>query len=375
MSEVSFGYKEENPNLRNLLIRLFVADYDHQLGGTLPLALQTLRLPRSGAANAVVCLAQWRDSASKGASYNRLSEDVEARIHLDTYLSGIEVDALIDVTTFFEVEKAIVRGLLERVTATASVIDSESIRNIASRRQAGHWVSSTSVLEVTRKARYAVYEALAVAAELFALRNQYASGFQFDSPEAMYGAYEGSLYRFDQLYRLFCENADLAESRGWDMLKDLRADIEATYSNWYLTQLGLGWGKHINDGLLENWRLGDVQNQYDFFARHVQPRLNEAEKRRVFVIISDAFRYEVAEELTRELNGKYRFEAELSSQLGVLPSYTALGMASLLPHRTLAYKPNGDVLADDKPTNSWSSGKTFFGLSTDWRSRLKSLRH
>ncbi len=58
-----------------------------------------------------------------------------------------------------------------------------------------------------------------------------------------------------------------------------------------------------------------------------------AENRRAFVIISDAFRYEAAQELTSELNGKYRFEAELRSQLGVLPSYTGLGMASLLPHK------------------------------------------
>ena len=54
----------------------------------------------------------------------------------------------------------------------------------------------------------------------------------------------------------------------------------------------------------------------------------------------------------QELNGKYRFEATLTSQLGVLPSYTALGMASLLPHKTLAYKANGDVLVDGKPTSS-----------------------
>ena len=46
-----------------------------------------------------------------------------------------------------------------------------------------------------------------------------------------------------------------------------------------------------------------------------------------------------------ELNGKYRFEATLSSQLGVLPSYTALGMASLLPHKTLGYRGT-DVLVD-----------------------------
>src|ERR1700720_2528088 len=69
--------------------------------------------------------------------------------------------------------------------------------------------------------------------------------------------------------------------------------------------------------------------------------------RRAFVIISDAFRYEAAQELTAELNGKYRFGAVLSSQLGVLPSYTALGMASLLPHKSLEYK-GADVLVDGR---------------------------
>ena len=48
----------------------------------------------------------------------------------------------------------------------------------------------------------------------------------------------------------------------------------------------------------------------------------------------------------------YRIEAKLSSQLGVLPSYTALGMASLLPHEKLEYTENGGVLADGKPTAS-----------------------
>jgi len=347
-----FGYAEDNPNLRNLLIRLFVADFAQHLGTDLPSGLQTLQLPGSGAANAVVCLAQWCDSASKGESYNRLADHVAARIHLDTYLPGIEIEDLLDVMTFFDAEKAIVRGLLKRVTATAEAIDSDSIRRIVTRRQSGHWVQSTSVPEEKRKARYAVYQALAVAAELFALRNEYAAGFEFESAEAMYRAYEKSLYRFDQLYRHFCENADLAEARSWNILKPLRDEIEALYGNWYLTQLGLAWGKCVDSGLLDDWRLASIDNQYQFFARQVQPRLDEADNRRVFVIISDAFRYEVAEELSRVLNGKYRFEAELQSQLGVLPSYTALGMASLLPQQALAYKPNCDVLADGKPTSS-----------------------
>ena len=146
-----------------------------------------------------------------------------------------------------------------------------------------------------------------------------------------------------------CESADSAEEQGWNIVKPLRLDIEAHYINWFLTNLALCWGKFIepSDGLLTSWQIDGVANQYGFYDRNVRPWLDENENRRAFVIISDAFRYEAAQELTAELNGKYRFEATLSSQLGVLPSYTSLGMAALLPHKTLAYKGT-DVLVDGK---------------------------
>ena len=148
------------------------------------------------------------------------------------------------------------------------------------------------------------------------------------------------------------ENADVAAGQGWDMLKPLREEIEACYCNGYLNPIALAWGKFVGEELPGRWAVDDVQNQYLFFDRHVGPWLNEADNRRAFVIISDAMRYEVAEELTGYLNGTYRVEAKLSSQLGVLPSYTALGMASLLPHSKLEYSEKGDVLADGKPTAS-----------------------
>ena len=151
----------------------------------------------------------------------------------------------------------------------------------------------------------------------------------------MYGAYERELFRFDQLYRHFCASADEAEAQNWDVLKGLREEIENCYVHWYLVQASLAWGRFIDPGMLAKWELESVPSQHGFFGKHIQRRLDEAENRKAFVIISDAFRYEAAEELVRELNGKYRFEAELTSQLGVLPSYTRLGMASLLPHKTL----------------------------------------
>ena len=352
MVKSAFGYGEDSPTLQNLLIRLLVSDYAHHLAKELPGALQHLQLPRSGTANAVVCLAQWRDSSSKSSSYNVLASEVGARLHMPDHLRGSEVEELLDVTTFLDVEKRIVQGLLDRVTSTTDAFDPKAVGSIVDRRQAGHWVSSGSVPEAQRNARRAVYKALAVAAQLLHLRNTHEAGFDSPDMTEMYKDYESRLFRFDQLYRHFCENADVAAGQGWDMLKPLREEIEACYCNGYLNPIALAWGKFVGEELPERWAVDGVQNQYHFFDRHVDPWLNEADNRRAFVIISDAMRYEVAEELTGYLNGTYRVEAKLSSQLGVLPSYTALGMASLLPHSKLEYSEKGDVLADGKPTAS-----------------------
>ena len=89
----------------------------------------------------------------------------------------------------------------------------------------------------------------------------------------MYRAYETELYRFDQLYRHFCEAADTAEDQGWNVVKPLRADIEARYVNWYLTNLALAWGKFIepHGGLLSKWQIEKVPNQHRFYERNVKP--------------------------------------------------------------------------------------------------------
>jgi len=347
----NLGYTEETPSLENLLLRLLVTDFAQHLHGQAP-SLAQLVLPQMGRANAVVCLAQWRDSASKGSSYDRLSEYVSRRINLGEQLHHFDIDHLIDVPTFVAVETEIARNLKDRVLATADAIKVEDIRLVVTKRQSGHWALPTVPGDpsIPRKELHAVYEALVTAAEFFNLRNIHRDGFDFDDATAMYRAYEEKLYQFDQFYRHFCEHADVCKN--WNMLKPLREQIEAAYSVWYINAIALAWGKFVDGGLLENWKLKQVSNEYEFYQKNVEPRLQEAENRRAYVIISDAFRYEAAHELTQELNGKYRFTATLSSQLSVLPSYTALGMASLLPHKKLEYDAKGNILVDGKPCAS-----------------------
>lgn len=351
-----FGYSEGNPSLKNLLIRLLVTDFANGLPTELPQSMRSLHLPQSGWSNTVVFLAQWRDSGSKQKSYERLSGLVAHLLKLDDHLASAELDALVGVQTFLSVEKRVASTLRDRVKNTAAAINAETIRAIVTRRQAGHWASSApSLAGVPRQELHAVYDALKAAADLFSFRNEHRDGFEFVDAADAYRTYETTLYRFDQLYRQFCEAADVTTELG--ILKSLRPDVEAVYVNWFIPALVLAWGKHMSppQGLLGTWRIPGVPNQQQFFERNVRPWTHGTEKKRVFVIVSDAFRYEAAQELMGVLNGTYRFSAELQSQLGVLPSYTALGMASLLPHTTLSYKPeSAEVLVDGK-----SSASTF----------------
>ena len=110
----------------------------------------------------------------------------------------------------------------------------------------------------------------------------------------------------------------MVELANWDVLKALRGDIEATYNGWFMPLLATAWGGFMegDEGLLANWRVYGLDNQYRFFERHVRPVLENAPSARVFVLISDAFRYEAAAELVDELNGKYRFKASLGGRAG-----------------------------------------------------------
>ena len=344
-----FGYQEEKPSLKNLLIRLMVSDFGNSLKGNIPDALCHLMLPTKGIINAVVCLGQWRDSASRSLRFERLSTAVAAIIRLDACLDHLVIEDLLTIKTFLYAEKLLAIRLRDRVIETINAINLDEIRTIVAGRQDGYWATDrlSTTEHAPRQALHQVYKGLLFAAELFDLRIRLGhEGFNYPDPQHFFQAYTQELYRIDQLYRLFIESADGAEKTSLDILKPLRPEVEACYGNWFVHTLGMNWGAMADKLIQDKWCLPDIPNQQTFFQRQVQRLLYSKRERRVFVIVSDAFRYEAAQELTDELNGKYRLTAKLDSQLGVLPSYTALGMAALLPHKRLDYNDNAMVLVD-----------------------------
>jgi uncharacterized protein (TIGR02687 family) len=195
MVKTTFGYEEDSPSLKNFLLRLLLTDYANYLKGEVPQSLRSLLLPRTGWSNAVVCLAQWRDSSSKGSSYDRLSPEAATLLKIEDHLPDLEIDQLVDVMTFLAVEKRIASSLRERVQTTADTINAEDVRAVARRRQAGHWASLSVAgsLDAPRRAFHAVYDALVAAADFYALRNQHQGGFDYSDAASMYRAYETEL--------------------------------------------------------------------------------------------------------------------------------------------------------------------------------------
>lgn len=348
--QMQLGYSDANPSLRDLLVRILVTDFCRNLDSTVPKQLIHLVLPdRTLAANASVFIGRWRSDIAQYANYNTISDAVASELALDSLLGGFSAEQLSECMTFENVELRVVQDLKTRIVSGAGA-NMDVVRNLMARRRDGHWANRmlASANDKTM-ALVACYDALAAAADFFTLKAQHAAGFSFADAGTAFARYRDDLYRFDQLYRHFHAASDAVEPTGWAVLHELRQSIESLYSGWFIPQLSIAWAKVVEgpDGLLSQWKLPDIVPQQAFFDRRVLPLYDGCVKR-VYVVISDALRFEVAQELVQQINSKNRLKASLDCMLGVLPSYTALGMAALLPHHSLSYKEgvNLDVLAD-----------------------------
>lgn len=330
----SFGYTVEEPTFSDFVLKLFCTEFWSQIEGVeRDWLLNNVLKSASGRATALAFMVSWRDSRSFAAYYESISKVLSQQLEISTRAGQYHPVELIECETFEAVEQAIIRGLVRDLLDSSKALDRVQFDTVLSRRIASHWTLS-------RKEYFAIYEAIRNAEELMHLRNRYVDGFHFDNAKAMYDAYTTDIYRFDQAYRLFNEHVHSVLSKGADILRQLDDEVESIYTNWYLYELGLAWDRHLaNEKLLEKWQISGVPHQYDFYEKEVRTRLSLKQTKRVFVIISDALRFEIANELGAIINNEKRFKAEVSTQLGVLPSYTQLGMAALLPHKALSYQP------------------------------------
>ena len=184
-----------------------------------------------------------------------------------------------------------------------------------------------------------------------------------DSVASGFNRYVSSWWRIDLAYR-HC-NWNLRRYGQVKLMEQISQWAEKSYVNNFLRPLADLWSDQVRG--LASWECPGVMTQRQFFTHYVQPFLSKGQK--VFVIISDALRYEAAADFARRLRSANRWTAEVESVLGVLPSYTQLGMAALLPGRQLAVDAaTSTVTVDGQSATGTKKRAEILALACDGKS-------
>lgn len=347
----TFGYvkadKAKQP-IHDLLLRILVTDFTVHLSEETPKSLQHLVLPEK--TNCSVFVSQWQRDIQQFSIFRMLSKAIGQELKIRELVAKLPAQTLGDNSTFEEIERRVLSSLRDTLIS-GEIYNSDDFRELIRQRCDGVWVQMR-LNDSSDDNPYALaYQAIEDALELFILKDHHTQGFSFPTPQAMFAAYCDDLHQFDCHHRRFLAAADKIELLNWDILKSLREAVTKCYEEWFLDQLASNWSSLVDGNgdksFLHSWRMSKIRNQYEFFDSFVQPVLTKSPRNRVFVIISDALRYDAGAELTAALNRQNRVKASISALLGVVPSYTALGVAALLPHAKMAYdSTSGDLQLD-----------------------------
>ncbi len=316
-----YGYTSNTQSVQDLAITLFQAGYAVGLGQTAFLK-----------PDALVFLRRWKDSASHRESFETLSAEAARVLNVNADLQNRGARTLNDFDLFESVDRKILSDLARAIAART--ISAEECEEIVRKRSRTHWFAEFRDL----------YEALQAAVRFTAALS--AADLTVRSLRDGFEQYCRSWHRLDQLYRQVLTHA--RRSREATLLKDVLDLVENLYTNNYLLPVNNRWQETVD--ACESWGAPGVPGQAGFYEQYVVPFRRRDTK--VCVVISDALRYEIADELCRLIRQEDRYDADLDAVLGVLPSFTQLGMAALLPHETLGLSEDrqGVALVDGAST-------------------------
>ncbi len=312
-----YGYNSDLPGIRDFAIELFKSCYAMATGGNVRLST-----------DALVLLKRWKDSRQFEESFEKLSSEYAEYLGIEADLDKRELRVLIDLDYFRIIDNKIISNLVSGVTKRT--LSSGDVALWVRQRRQTHWY---------REYRH-LYEAIDFAAQCIRAIDE--ANLDLESLADGIQRYCTTWYRIDQLYRKFVYHVRMSGSSL--LLSTLADQIENLYSNTYLLKVNNRWQSYVDS--TDKWDAPPKHLQKHFFTRWVQPFLDKDNK--VYVIISDALRYEIGDELIGLIRQEDRYDAKLEPALAMLPSYTQLGMAALLPNKIIEIADNdtGTILVD-----------------------------
>ena len=274
-----------------------------------------------------------RDKTTK-QYFEKLSKDIEKEFGIEDLLNSMDIDDYSSSDAFESVDKYVLKYLVDKLFN--GIGEYEVYKNYIDIRENKYWYEK---LENE-------YNLLKVSIAFFEKINAIQDSIKIVDIDKFAKDYADNFSEVDTLYRKMYFYFDNIEDK--DIFINLKNKIENIYVNDFMSELSIKWSDMIAN--MSKYDSNRMTLQKDFYKNYIRP-FND-KKDRIIVIISDAFRYECAKELNTRLK-TLASKSDIGYMQGLVPSYTKLGMASLLPNNKLSrVKDSDDILVDGQSSSS-----------------------
>lgn len=331
LCEKQYGYKDTDPTIQKFLVTMLVTYMDTQMNGNGPKAWKSFVSRKRN--DAVVFIKNLMNNDESRAFYDEFAWKAADELNVPSLIMQIPLEDvfLADALPNFDVN--IISWIVAKLEDCMldEKISGKTIPEICEMRSKPGYHYSDEYKES--------YQMLIAAYHVLKGVSQYR--YQSTIKDAVEDYVNGT-YLIDTYYRRFYYYLDrIGMETSIEKIRDL---VENMYTNKYLADLSYKWNRSLTD---EAYHTYSEVRQKDFFDHYVRPFMNESGSGRVIVIISDGLRYECARELLDNLDLDEKCDAKISHMLSVLPSETALGMASLLPNKNIMVDDSLDIFVDN----------------------------
>ncbi len=267
---------------------------------------------------------------------------VEHELRLADRFDKTEINILLKSDTFPAINESILKRFFTEIVDNVIKVD-DIIIAVENRRTTAWYTMTEDYME-----------SLYYIAKMQEFYLVHIDGFHIVEPTKIWRLYTTDAYEMDSHYRHFHfhfgNTLKYPNSLLEDALKKCSDVVEGLYCEWFLKQLTLTWTKAIASEMETLGYVSEIKEQRRFYSRYVLPNISKGN--RVYVVISDALRYEVAAELCESLGHNTKGKATLESVQAIFPSITKFGMAALLPGKEVSMNDKMDVFVDGNSTVS-----------------------
>ncbi len=282
----------------------------------------------------------WQSSDERESLYE-LSLLLDETYHIGQALETVDIEILIKADALPCIDESIIRHYMREISE--NVVKTTEIIDAVEKRRSSSWYERYSYF----------YDGLYYTAKIQEFCTQHDEGFHYGEYTDLWKFYCDALYLCDTYYRkfhaAFQKSLENAVSDLDDLFKNVADLVKLLYRNKFLSPVNCEWNQLTIRMLAEKSNLPSIPQHTDFYKHTVKPLISDS---RVYVIISDALRFEVAKELAHRLITETNGTASISAMQSAFPSITKFGMAALQPHHKITIDDSINVLCDDMPTAS-----------------------